>query len=191
MIRQIPPLLIERLRRGDEGAFKSIYDTLHKQVYALIFSIIKNQEQSEDILQETFISLWVNKEKLTAVQPLVPYIYLTARRLTIDTFRKNASESHFKENLTFRLSEMSTNTEDKIVADDMQAYTNTIVNTLPLQQQMVFRLSRQEDLSYDEIAERLHISRNTVRNHLVCALKTLRSALTKHVISFLLFFLAI
>ncbi|SEM21982.1 RNA polymerase sigma-70 factor, ECF subfamily [bacterium A37T11] len=178
ILREIDRLWIERLQAGDERAFKHIYDLLHKQVYVLIFSLMKDRERSEDILQETFINLWLHKEKLSADQPLVPFLYVTARRLTIDAFRKVASESHFKESLAFTLTECSEETEHRILLNDLSQYAENIIETLPPQQQLVYRLSRQQDLSYDEIAVLMKISRNTVRNHLVSALKTLRKALT-------------
>ncbi len=63
--------------------------------------------------------------------------------------------------------------------DDLERFTEEVLARLPKQQQLVFRMSRQRELSYDEIAEELHISRNTVKNHLVAALKTLRTQLHK------------
>ncbi|MEJ7694135.1 sigma factor-like helix-turn-helix DNA-binding protein, partial [Daejeonella sp.] len=62
---------------------------------------------------------------------------------------------------------------------DLQRFTEKVLIKLPKQQQLVYRMSRQQDLSYDEIAEELLISRNTVKNHLVAALKTLKSQLQK------------
>jgi RNA polymerase sigma factor (sigma-70 family) len=70
-------------------------------------------------------------------------------------------------------------TEEGILLEDLERFTEQVLGSLPKQQQLVYRMSRQQELSYDEIAEELNISRNTVKNHLVSALKTLRTQLQK------------
>lgn len=186
----IAPYLIAQLKLGSEAAFRKIYEQLHLKIYRFIFALLKDSCQSEEILQETFVSLWVNRQKLNEELPLYPYLYLTARRLTIDAFRKVSSEHHFKERLQFVQSESTNETEEQILMIDLQNLTKEVINLLPQQQRIIFQLSRVENLSYDEIALQLNISRNTVRNHLVSALKTLRAHFIKHDITlFFIFFL--
>ncbi|QNL49379.1 RNA polymerase sigma-70 factor [Olivibacter sp. SDN3] len=187
----IAAYLIEELQSGSEIAFRKIYDQLHPKIYRFIFSLLKDNNQSEEILQETFINLWLNKHKIDTQLPLYPYLYLTARRLTIDAFRKASNEHRLKERLQFLQGVSANDTEDKIMAADLQRITDELIDSLPRQQKIVFQLSRIDGLSYDEIAEKLHLSRNTVRNHLVCALKTLKTHFVKHDITyfFVIFFL--
>lgn len=183
----ISPYLIAQLKRGSEVAFRKIYEQLHVKVYRFVFALLKDTCQSEEILQETFVSLWLNRQKLNEELPLYPYLYLTARRLTIDAFRKVSSEDHFKERLQFVQSVSTNETEEQILMADLQGLTKEAINLLPQQQRIIFQLSRMEHLSYDEIAAQLNISRNTVRNHLVSALKTLRAHFIKHDITYLFF----
>ncbi|MFC6099415.1 RNA polymerase sigma factor [Olivibacter domesticus] len=186
----IDPYLIAQLKLGSEAAFRKIYQQLHLKVYRFIFALLKDSCQSEEILQETFVSLWVNRQHLKGELPLYPYLYLTARRLTIDAFRKASSEQHFKERLQFLQLDSTNETEEQILMSDLQNLTKEAINILPPQQRIIFQLSRIENLSYDEIALQLNISRNTVRNHLVSALKTLRAHFVKHdIILFFIFFL--
>lgn len=184
---EVSAVLITRLIAGDETAFRAIYDQLHKRLYHMIFSLVKNHEQAEGLLQETFVNLWLNRAKLNESQALYPYLYLTARRLAIDCFRKKMTESNAKSHLKWYMEAESNETEDLIAAMDLHRFTETVVKKLPKQQQTVFMLSRNEGLSYDEIAERLQISRNTVKNHLVCALKTLKGQFIKNGITYLFF----
>ena len=183
----IAPYLIAQLQLGSEAAFRKIYEQLHLKVYRFIFALLKDSCQSEEILQETFVSLWLNREKLNVELPLYPYLYLTARRLTIDAFRKVNTEYQFKERLQFLQSESTNETEEQILMVDLQGLTKEAINLLPQQQRIIFQLSRMEHLSYDEIATQLNISRNTVRNHLVSALKTLKAHFIKHDITYLFF----
>jgi len=179
--------LVARLIEGDEGAFRIIYDQLNRRVYRLLNTLVKDHEQVEELLQETFVNLWLNRRKLNAQQPLYPYVYLTARRLAIDHFRKKMTELEAKRYLIHQVYHPSRETEEEIDAADLNRFTEDAIKRLPPQQQTVFILSRQEGLSYDEIAERLQISRNTVRNHIVSALKTLKGHFVKHNITYLYF----
>lgn len=184
---EIPTADIARLIAGDEAVFRVIYDQLHKRVYHLLFSLVKDRQETEELLQETFVSLWLNRGKLNPTQPLYPYVYLTARRLAIDFFRRKLTESNAKEYLALHQRRYDHETEETINATDLHRITEDAIRKLPKQQQTVFILSRDEGLSYDEIAERLHISKNTVKNHLVSALKTLRTYFIKNNILYVYF----
>lgn len=184
-LKGVDPLLIRQLRQDNEEAFKVIYSQFYARIYRMIFSLIKSREQSEEILQETFVSLWLNRRKFDETLPLSPWLYLTARRLTIDAFRKISTETSFKDRLRGRRTALSNETEESILTSDLQRLVDDALHLLPPRQQIVFSLSRKEGLSYNEIAEKLHISRNTVRNHLVCALKTLRAHLSEENITYM------
>lgn len=177
---KVSATLISQLREGDETAFRAIYDQLHQRVYRMLFSLAKNHEQTEDLLQQTFVNLWQNRANLNESQPLYPYVYLTARRLAVDHFRKRVLEADAKTHIQQNHEEQGDYTAEAYAALDLQRFTEEAIKSLPKQQQKAFLLSRYEGLSYDEIAERMQISRNTVKNHLISALKHLRRHFIKH-----------
>ncbi|MFC0320208.1 MULTISPECIES: RNA polymerase sigma factor [Olivibacter] len=184
-------LLITALQSGDKRAFRVLYEQLHPAVYRFIYALLKDQSHSEEILQETFIKLWANRHKLDSQQPLYPYLYLIARRLSIDAFRKVITENKLKEHLQYVVNDVSNHTEEQLLLHDLRQCIDAGMKQLPHQQRLVFQLNRLEGLSYDEIAKNLKISRNTVRNHLVSALKTMKIFISKNDITifFLFFFL--
>lgn len=171
----------------DEVAFREIYDLVHQQIYRLLFSLVKDQHFTEELLQETFIRLWLHRKKLNVDQSLYPYIYLIAKRLAIDHFRKIMTESDVKTYLSTHLDDRVNNTEESVDYSELNQYINRAIQFLPKQQKKVFVLSMNEGLSYDEIAERMQISRNTVKNHLISARKTLRIHHASHFVSVFLF----
>lgn len=171
---EVAATLIVRLMEGQEAAFRTIYNQLHRHIYRTIHSLVRDTTKTEELVQETFVALWVNRDRLNADQPLYPYVYLTAKRLAIDHFRKTLLESQAVDHLKSALDSHTSNTEESIAVADLQRLTEETVKRLPIQQQTVFMLSRNEGLSYEEIAQRLQISPNTVRNHMVCALRTIR-----------------
>ncbi|SFB80724.1 RNA polymerase sigma-70 factor, ECF subfamily [Parapedobacter composti] len=176
----IDPASIIRLRQGDEQAFKSIFLALHERVYRFALTYTKNEELSKEVTQEAFIQLWLHREKLSENLPLYPYLFTHVRRLTIDAFRKNAIVQRFNQEWLTYPEQLSNQTEETIHSNEITRITDDLVNKLPRQQRVVFRMSRFYGLTYDEIAERLNISKYTVKYHLVTALKTLKQYLIKH-----------
>lgn len=172
-------ILFTRLKNGDEEAFEELYDKHYRKIYQFAKSFLKNKEQSEEILQETFLSFWVKRDKFDVDLPVEPLLFTICRRLVLDAFRKSAILSKHHLNLSKMISEANNETEDKIIFSDLLRVTESAIAELPKQQQLVFRLSKYDGLSYEEIAAQLNISKNTVKNHLVVALKTLKSQLDK------------
>lgn len=183
--------LLLRLREGNEEAFKCIYDTHYRKVYQYAYSYLKNKEQSEEIVQETFLKIWLNRTKINEQLSVAPYLFTICHRLVMDAFRKAATVNSLKANLQKTNTETDNHTEEVIIVSDLKRFSERAIAELPRQQQMVFKLSRVEELTYEEIASRLNISKNTVRNHLVVALKSLRSRLESQGIlyTFLLIYL--
>lgn len=184
MFTSVAPELIARLRDSEEAAFRAIYDQLNGRIYRLVFSLVKDSAKTEELVQETFVSLWLHRQSLNTEQPLYPLVYLTAKRLAIDHFRKKLLEMGVKEHVISQTVPYTNETEETIFLADLNRITDESIKALPAQQQTVFILSRQEGLSYDEIAQRLRISPNTVRNHMVSALKALRLHFSRHGVMF-------
>lgn len=159
---------------GDELAFTSVYKLYSEKVYRLAFRFLKDREQSEEIVQETFINLWLSREKLDVNGNLWLYLYVIAKRLSLNALRQVSKSTHLIENLLRNTVNTHNNTEEDILAHDLEQFTEKVILQLPQRQQMIFKLSRIDGLSHKEIADQLHISPNTVKNHMVEALKTLK-----------------
>ncbi|WP_256009147.1 RNA polymerase sigma factor [Desertivirga xinjiangensis] len=170
---------IEELVKGNESAFNKIYDCYGNKVYRLAFRFLKDAEQSEEIVQETFIKLWLNKECLDAGGNMWLYLYVITKRLCLNALRKIHQSADLFEKLLISIKEADNKTEEEILAADMERFTQKVLSSLPKQQQLVFKLSRVDGMSHKEIAEQLHISKNTVKNHLVQALKTIKSKINQ------------
>lgn len=169
---------IERLIAGDESVFTTVYELYSAKIYKLAFRFLKDREQSEEIVQETFINFWLNREKLDAEGNVWLYLYVIAKRLSLNALRKLYQSTDLTQKLLSQIINMHRyGTEEEVLAHDLEQYTEKIIDRLPPQQQLVFKLSRVQGLSHKEIAEQLHISPNTVKNHMVEALKTIKTHL--------------
>ncbi len=189
LIKHLPePDLSRRLSTGDEQAFRVVFDRFHLKIYQFAFNFLKDKEQSEEIVQDTFLSFWLHRSKINPEQPIAPLLFTIARRTLTDAWRKAATSQRFREHIRQIIDLSSNDTEEQVFKNDLERITHDALSKLSEQQQEVFTLSRYEGLSYDEIAERMHISKNTVKYHLVNALKVIRSHFGEHDMLYLVLF---
>jgi len=183
--------LIIRLRDGDESAFRVVFDQYSQKIYGVAYQFLKNREQSKEVVQETLLRLWEHRLQLNSEYPLAPWLFTIARRVTLNMLRQTATSQAARKKLWLTMHPEHNDTEEAILSADLERITSQVLNTLPLQQQMVFRLSRFEGLTYEEIAARMQISVHTVKYHLTGALKTLRACFDKTEILLPVFFLTL
>jgi len=171
--------LISRIKEGDESAFRIVFDLYSSKLYAFSYRFLKEKEPCQEVVQEVFLNLWINRAKLDNQYPIAPYLYTITRRLTLNVLRHVATSQCAMDKMWLNVKKVSNETEEEVFSEDLSRFTEQVLSKMPKQQQLIFRMSRHQELSYDEIAEELNLSRNTVKNHLVAALKTLRTQLNK------------
>jgi RNA polymerase sigma-70 factor (family 1) len=171
--------LISRIKEGDESAFRIVFDLYSSKLFAFSYRFLKEKEPCQEVVQEVFLKLWINRSKLDTQYPIAPYLYTITRRLTLNVLRHVATSQCAMDKMWLNVKKVSNETEEEVFLEDLSRFTEQVLSKMPKQQQLIFRMSRHQELSYDEIAEELNISRNTVKNHLVAALKTLRTQFNK------------
>ena len=180
--------LIYRLKLDDESAFKIVFDQWFKKIYHFSFKYLKNREHAEEVAQETMLQLWITRAKLDEQYPISPYLYTIAKRLSLNSLRQIASSKSASEHLFANVSNSVNTTEDAVSLAELKRITEEALVLMPKQQQQVYRMSRNDGLSLDQIAEKLGILKNTVKKHLSEALKAIRKHYSAH---YYLFFASI
>ncbi|MEG2100892.1 RNA polymerase sigma-70 factor [Flavobacterium sp. FlaQc-28] len=167
-------ILIDRLRNGDETALTELYNKFWQSLFMSSYNVLKDRELCEDIIQDIFMNIWHNREKLEIHISLKGYMYACARYQVFNHIRKNKDKIHVElfDDLEKRF--QYTTPETQLMHDELVYHINSIVENLPEKCQLVYKLSREEQLSHKEIAERLNISTKTVENHITKALHTIR-----------------
>ncbi len=178
--------LISLLKEGNEEAFRMLFDLWHKKLFHFSFRYTKSKEQAEEIVQDTLLTLWVNRIKLNETYPLGPYLYTISKRMSLNVLRQAANSQKTAEILWQNFNDAGNTTEEAVHLAELEELTERAIQNLPTQQQIVFRLSKYGGLSHQEIAERLDISKETVKKHSAEALKTLRTHLKKHGLAYLM-----
>ncbi|MEZ4829222.1 MAG: RNA polymerase sigma-70 factor [Bacteroidia bacterium] len=160
-------------------AFGVIYDRYWPRLYAKAFPILEDREACKDIIQDVFIDLW-NKRNDANITHIGAYLHQAVRFQVFKHLRRNnISQKHL---LQFQQLNASNSTEETISFNEVCASLYSGINQLPEKCREVFYLSRFEQLSHREIAEKMGISSKTVENHLTKALRRLRAVVNDPVI---------
>ncbi len=174
---------------GDEAAFTEMFFHYTARIHPFIKKMTRSEEVTEEIVQDVFVSLWKNREKLPEINNYPAYIFTIASNRTFNYLKSKARETVRMKELAKVEKEFTNVTEETIDGNESRDLINRLVNRLTPQKKLIYQLTRDEGLSHDEIALQLNISKNTVKNHLVETLKYLRKnlKLTILVINVLIF----
>lgn len=155
-------------------AFDRIYELYSHKLFSFVFGILKNDAESEDIVQEVFIKIWESRNKLGDYKLLNSYIFTIAYNNSIDLIRKRINNDKYLDHLkNSSVVPENPSVISEIEFDELSLQAEKLIMNLPERQKQVFQLHREKGLSYSEIAEQLGISKNTVENHMGKALKYL------------------
>jgi RNA polymerase sigma-70 factor (family 1) len=174
------------LSKGDHAAYTQIYERYFGVLYVHARKKIRDVEEARDVVQETFVSLWRNKQNLDANKGLAPYLYTALKNKIIDFFaRQEVSSRYINSFRDFKETGYCV-TDYRIREAQLRALIEKEVAALPSRMREIFELSRKEHLSHREIAELLNISEHTVKTQVKHALRILKLKLGVLVYIFLL-----
>lgn len=168
--------LLVKLATGSHQAFKEIYRTYYSRIHAFAYGLLKDADESDELTQMVFIKLWDKREIFQNVHNFDFYIFT----LTKHTIFNYIEAKHTIQTTNDEIPDQFDNETpyDDLIAHDLQLLIDLIINNMPSQRQQIFRLSRVEGLSNEEIAIKLGIKKKTVENHLNLALKELRNIIS-------------
>lgn len=171
-------LLFSLIAEGDTAAFTEIFHKYNSRIYPFVLKMIHLDHLAEEIVQDVFMNLWRNREKLKDVKSPQAYVFTMATNHTLNQLKKISHESRLIHEVTQAMRGIHhTTIEEWMDGKETEHLLHEAINHLPPQRQLVYKLSRQQGKSYKEIAEELNISPKTVQAHLVEAVHSIKQYL--------------
>ncbi|SEO06605.1 RNA polymerase sigma-70 factor, ECF subfamily [Mucilaginibacter gossypiicola] len=169
--------LLKRLSEGDRRAFTTLYNRNINNLYRYIYLISKSAELTEEIVQCVFIKIWERRQSMEHIHSFQSYVYRSAKNLLLDHIKKTKAEAKVLV-LAQPDSEESPETSDAAVNyKEFYMMAQDAINLLPEKRRRIVELRTREELSLDEIADRLSLSKSTVKNQLYAGMDFVRKYL--------------
>ncbi|HRP55173.1 RNA polymerase sigma-70 factor [Agriterribacter sp.] len=178
-------VLIQMLRNSDAKAFEEIYRRHWERLALQVLKITRSREDARDIVQEVFVSIWRRRMEIELKGELIGYLLKSVRNTAIRHIEKNITRNNYLQTLSGSITADENSPGVYCEYRELDQRVAQAVASLPPKMQTVYLLSRNEKMSYKEIADRLGIAENTVKKQLSNALKSLRTSVTKLTISLL------
>lgn len=175
---------IRKTKEGDRDAFEYLYRNYCSKVYQFTRLYITSTHDAEEIVQEVFLKLWEAHHLLDETKSFSGFLFIITRNIIFNLSRKSFNESFYKFTILETLEEESYNLEEELEASDLREYINNLIETLPERQQEIFKLSRNHQLTYKEIAAQLNISEKIVEHNISNTLKFLKKNLQLYTLFF-------
>ncbi len=173
--------LVEQVAKDDEYAFTLLFYAYKDKLYSFCLRYTKSKELAEEIVQETFMKIWEGRRQLKPELCFGAYLYRITRNILFNYLKRVTIERKIKEQILYTEPKNHQQTEQSIQLADIETLLQKVIAQLPPQRQTIFRLSRIEGLSHDEIAQKMNLSPNTVKVQMSKALKFLRTYLLGHI----------
>ncbi len=172
--------LILLWQQGDEFAFEVIYKRYSPQLLALAMRKTNDRNISEEFIQDIFLTLYNSRKNASEIASLGAYLSTILKNRLLDHYRHSLVHKKYEEYLAMSYEEQDFSTIHSLEIKDLEKHLNSHIEKLPPQCRSVFKLRRQEYLSVKEIANRLDISENTVKQHMRKALRLLKLSLMNY-----------
>src|SRR6056297_733997 len=177
MDNEVDKDLVHLLKKGDIKAFDELFSKYGRRIYFFAFSFLKNKEDSEGIVQETFFRIWKNRKKIDEYCSFRSFLFTISHHLIMDHFREKVKQKEFLDFLRSKAQIKDLTTDKEVDFQGLNERYHCLVEQLPSRRKQIYKMARFEGCSNTEIAKKLKISVNTVENQMSAALSFLRKKL--------------
>jgi len=181
--------LLQMFNNRDEKALVLIYEKYWEIMFVAANNIIKDKAICEDLIQDVFVVLWSKRDTIYIKKSIKSYLYTSTVYKVYSYLRKNKNFITEEFLLEYNNKSKRLNPEGELIYKELVAHLDAVVETLTPKCKIVYKLSREDQLSHKEIAEKLSISQRTVESHISNALKVIRASLGNTQLLMILFIL--
>lgn len=167
--------LLEKLKKGDSKAYSFLMDSYYKRLCGYANSLTNDIAKSEDIVQNIFVKIWVNRKKISSDIQIKNYLYKSVYNEFIDQYRKNKPLVYLEKKHIKAVNQI-VNEKDGLL-DNLILKLDSEIEKLPKKCKNIFLLNKKDGLTHTEIADYMNISVKTVEGHMSRAFKILNDSL--------------
>jgi RNA polymerase sigma-70 factor (family 1) len=172
-------VLLEQVASNDEKAFKVLFNLYNQRLYQYITCIIKSQQVAEELVLDVFMKIWLGKELIIQIENFEAFIFRVAHNKAIDFLRSVAKDPKFQDLMWYEMHGVTGDRADSsILQHEYETKLREAVELLSPQRKKVYVLSRQMEMTHDQIAVHLGLSKRTVNNHIFEAQRLIRTYLS-------------
>ncbi|GAA5221055.1 RNA polymerase sigma factor [Membranihabitans marinus] len=157
---------------------ENAYENYRAFLYDFFIKHVKIKSLAEDLAQDVFIKFWQKRDKIQSVDNIDAWLFTLARNHLNNHYRRLATEKKYQESVWQEMERHVNTVMRDIYKKELEEEIQALLDTLPPRQKEIYVLSRQQGMSLEEIGQTLDLSPNTVKNHLVKALKVVRGGLS-------------
>ncbi len=173
--------LLESVAKGHEASFALLFDRYRSNIYTTALRIIGDEWSAEEILQDTFLKVWLNREKLPDLDNFGGWLYTIAKNLTYNSIKQTQNEKKklldvVKDSISICYREADHLTEE----NEFNKILEQAIERLPVKQKLTYKLIKQQDMKRDEAAIALNVSAETVKWNLDQAMRSIRAFCMAH-----------
>jgi RNA polymerase sigma-70 factor (family 1) len=170
--------LLQLIGEGNETAFNILFERYRDTLYSYLIKISKSKEVAEEIVLDAFVKIWTAREVIHEIDNFEAFLFRIAHNRAVDFLRQARRSKHAQAAVWEAMLQLQPpGADEQLLKADVEKSIKAAMSQLSPQRQEVFYLSREKYMSYDEIAEKMQLSRFTVRNHLSAALQFIRTHL--------------
>ncbi len=179
--------LISQIQNNELEAFDVLFNKYRDRLYRFAFSLLKDAEDSKEIVQEAFFRIWKKRNEIDSTKSFKSFLFSISYNLIVDELRLRLKDQEYRKFLQTYFESRKFELANNFDYDSLVEQVRHAVDELPAKRKQIYTLSREVGLSHKEIAERMGVTVKTVENQITLALKHLKKRLGKDIIPIVLF----
>jgi RNA polymerase sigma-70 factor (ECF subfamily) len=173
--------LVTELRTGSEPAFRELFNRYAGKVFRYVMRFVPAEPVAEELMQDVFMKVWNYRENLDAAQSFNNFLFRITKNHILNYLRDTQRDVALNKEYRLSLSSFHNAVEESLIHEEYIALANKAISLLPDKRRSIFIMSRLEGKSYEQIAQALDISKDTVRLQMIKSIKSIREYLRLHV----------
>lgn len=183
--------LLQRIAQGDEAAFAILYNNYRNKIYSIAFELTESTVIAEEIVQDTFLKIWLRRASFSEVTHFKAYLFTIARNYVFSALKHIARSQSIEQMAVQDIPLFYADTENQLVQKQYEEILKRAVDGLPAKQKQVYLLMKEKGYKRNEVADELQLSPETVKTHLAQAMRSIRAYCLAHIDTLLLLLLTL